>query len=73
MEQRPEEGELHHFQLVNADGQVPISITLLVHVNRSTPTGLHQELSPLTANDVLAFHDAMRNFDGNFIKAFKKR
>lgn len=71
MPQQPE-GEFHHFQLVSQDGEVPLSITLLLHVNRAA-SGPHQELTPISADDIVAFHDAFRQFDGNFIKAFKKK
>jgi hypothetical protein len=67
------EGEFHHFQLIGPDGQVPLSISLLLHVNRAAFSGSSQEQTPIGVNDVLALHDALRSFDGNFIKAFQKK
>ncbi|HSI20150.1 MAG TPA: hypothetical protein VLA04_00350 [Verrucomicrobiae bacterium] len=70
--QQPE-GEFHHFQLVNQNGEVPLSISLLVHVNRAAAFGSPADLPPLSTDDVIALHDALRKFDGNFIKAFQKK
>jgi hypothetical protein len=70
--QQPE-GEFHHFQLISPDGDVPISISVLLHVNRSAFHGSSSDsLMPISAEDVIALHDALRHFDGNFIKAFKR-
>lgn len=68
-EQPVPQGEFHHFQLVNTDGEVPISISVLVHYNnrQSTP----EQVSVLGTNDVIAMHDALEHFDGDYIKAFK--
>jgi hypothetical protein len=70
--QQPE-GEFHHFQLIGPDGQVPLSISVLLHVNRAAFLGSTAELSPIGTDDVIALHDALRTFDGNFIKAFQKK
>lgn len=64
------QGELHHFQLVNADGNVPFSITVLVHYNR--PNFIDAELSPISANDIIDLHEALQTFDGDYKKAFKQ-
>lgn len=69
--QQPE-GEYHHFQLVSQDGEVPLSITLLLHVHKPAADGAQSDLTPINADDVIALHDALRQFDGNFIKAFKR-
>lgn len=68
--QQPE-GEFHHFQLISPDGNVPLSITVLLHLPRSSAF-FQENAEPLNADDVLALHDALRHFDGNFIKAFQK-
>jgi hypothetical protein len=70
--QQPD-GEFHHFQLIGPDGQVPLSISVLLHVNRLAHPGSLAELTPIAAEDVIALHDALRQFDGNFIKAFQKK
>jgi len=65
------QGVFHHFQLVNAQGDVPISISVLVHYNnpRSEAALL---LPPLEADDLIQFHNDLSAFDGDFIKAFNK-
>lgn len=68
--QQQPDGEFHHFQLIGPDGQVPLSISVLLHVNRA-PQSL-AEATPIETDDVIALHDALRQFDGNFIKAFQK-
>ena len=66
-EELPPQGEFHHFQLVNQNGDIPLSISVLVHYNRKE----NQELQePITANDIIEFHQALQSFDGNFVKAF---
>ena len=61
-------GEFHHFQLVNGTGEVPLSISLLVHYNRTTGQFTPAD-TPISAEDVIEFHDALKSFDGNFINA----
>ena len=70
---QPPEGEFHHFQLVNSEGEVPLSISVLVHFNQKATRGLQQADAPISSDDVIAFHDALQQFDGNFIKAFSKK
>lgn len=69
--QLPAEGEFHHFQLVNSEGEVPLSISLLIHVNPRLTKGVAAD--PISADDVLAFHQALQKFDGDFITAFSKK
>ncbi len=64
------QGEFHHFQLVNPSGEVPFSITIMVHVNRSA--GSDHGLAPIDANEVIQFHDALQTFNGDFITALAK-
>ena len=76
LESLPEEigapdGEFHHFQLVNADGEIPMSISVLIHVNPKAFTKPSVQQSPITSNDVIAFHDALASFNGDFISAFR--
>jgi hypothetical protein len=70
----PTEGEFHHFQLVNADGEVPLSISVLVHINPKMIQSFTQtETAPISTDEVLQLHDALQEFDGDFIKAFSKK
>lgn len=73
MEPLQPEGEFHHFQLISPDGQVPLSISVLLHVNRVAAPGSPSDAAPIDSNDVIALHEALRQFDGNFIKAFQKK
>jgi hypothetical protein len=70
---QPPEGELHQFHMVSPDGEIPVSITVLVRFGRSTQPGLQPNLNrePISADEVLTLHDALRSFDGNFIHAFR--
>lgn len=65
------EGEFHHFQLVNSQGDVPMSISVLIHLN---PKALGQQPAniqePISAGDIIALHDALQDFNGDFITAF---
>jgi hypothetical protein len=66
------EGEFHHFQLVSPNGEIPFSVSILVHYNQ--PKGVTKSpLPPLTVNDVLELHEALDRFDGDFAKAFAKK
>jgi len=68
------QGEFHHFQLVNSDGEVPVSISVLVHFNTSAQRQeLPEEGTPIGANDIISLHDALEKFDGDYIKAFGSR
>ncbi|MCC2631674.1 MAG: hypothetical protein K0S20_373 [Patescibacteria group bacterium] len=64
------QGEFHHFQLVNSEGEVPLSISVLVHYNRKNGFEFVDK-TPITANDIIDFHEAFKNFDGDYSKAFK--
>jgi len=66
------QGEFHHFQLVDAEGKIPVSISVLVHYNNQpTLTDiLNQE--PINEEDIIDFHYALKEFDGNYIKALSK-
>lgn len=64
------EGEFHHFQLVNTQGDVPMSISILIHLNPKAlglPLGSQE---PIGASDIIALHDALQDFNGDFISAF---
>lgn len=65
------QGEFHHFQLVNSDGEVPLSISVLVHFNRKNSQPENTG-TPISANDIISFHDALQDFDGDYIKAFNQ-
>lgn len=66
------QGEFHHFQLVNAEGEIPVSISVLVHYNQKAARQKNQ-LDPINADDIIDFHDALQEFDGDFIKAFSHK
>lgn len=70
----PAEGEFHHFQLVNAEGEVPLSISLLVHINPKMAQAYSQtETAPISTDEILQLHEALQEFDGDFINAFSKK
>ncbi len=71
-EETAPQGDFHHFQLVNSDGEIPISISVLVHFNRKSSFSI-EEGAPITANDIIHFHEALKDFDGDYIKAFTSR
>lgn len=64
-------GEFHHFQLPPEQGAVPLSVSVLVHVNR--PDRTTAQSTPLTADDVLQFHKELKNWNGNLRQALKPR
>ena len=65
-------GEFHHFQLVNASGEVPLSISVMVHYNRNgQQTGREQD--PISPEDIMELHEALKKFDGNYITAFSSQ
>lgn len=65
------DGEFHHFQLVNQDGAIPMSISVLIHVNPKALGKPSVPATPISANDVIALHEALENFNGDFISAFR--
>jgi hypothetical protein len=66
------QGEFHHFHLVNTDGEVPVSISVLVHFNTPRRSSFQMEDgAPIGANDIIELHDALEEFDGDYIKAFQ--
>ena len=65
-----QQGEFHHFQLVNSNGDIPFSLSVLVHYNNRA--NLSSELSPIETDEVIEFHDALQSFDGDFATAFSK-
>lgn len=74
MESLPEEfdgsrGELHHFQLISQDGQIPISVSVLIKVNRPEMAH-HAAVTPISTNEVIQLHEELQRFDGDFIAAF---
>jgi hypothetical protein len=74
MEENPEspQGEFHHFQLVNQEGDIPLSISVLVHYNQRSHASMFGQ-APITADDIIAFHEGLKKFDGDFAKAFSKK
>lgn len=74
MDELSPNGEFHHFQLVNQEGEVPLSISVLVHYNakEATAGAINQE-SPISADEIIAFHEELQAFDGDFAKAFAAR
>lgn len=72
MEEFSPQGEFHHFQLVSSNGEIPLSISVLVHYNQ--PQSLYRpSLEPINADDVIQFHEDLQSFDGDFITAFSVR
>lgn len=67
---KPPEGEFHHFQMIDQEGDIPFSVSVLVHYN-DQKAGKKKELSPISPDDVLLLHEGLNRFDGNFIKAFQ--
>lgn len=65
------EGEFHHFQMFDAEGNIPFSVSLLVHYNQKNRRR-QREIIPLETNDIISFHDELEGFDGNFIKTFSE-
>ena len=64
----PTEGFFQHFQLVNNQGEIPVSISVLIHYNKpSAPLRMEE---PITSSDVIDLHNALQQFDGNFSSAF---
>lgn len=63
-------GEFHHFQLVNSDGEVPFSISVLVHMNRASAE--EADATPISTNEIINFHEGLKNFDGDYAKAFRR-
>lgn len=70
-EETAPQGEFHHFQLVNSDGEIPLSISVLVHYN-SKNSFPENNGTPITANDIISFHEGFQRFDGDYIKAFNQ-
>ena len=66
------QGEFHHFQLVNQEGDIPLSISVLVHYNQKSSLPMFAQ-SPIGTDDIIAFHDGLQRFDGDFAKAFTKK
>lgn len=67
-------GQFHHFQLVAPDGTIPLSISVLIRLHSQPESGsVPSSVTPISSNDVIALHEALKTFDGNFIAAFKSR
>ena len=66
------QGEFHHFQLVNPEGEIPMSISVLVHFNNRTQRG-GQFSAPISTEDIIAFHEGLAKFDGDFATAFTNK
>ena len=67
------QGEFHHFQLVNSNGDIPFSISVLVHLNQPVSPTFAQEGIPISSEEVLQLHEELEHFDGDYIRAFKSR
>lgn len=65
------QGEFHHFQLVSANGEIPLSVSVLVHYNQLPPS--FETPEAITSDDIIALHEGLRSFDGDFIKAFSPK
>lgn len=72
-EKETPEGEFHHFQLVDPDGFVPMSISVLVHYNPRAARNESAADDPISADDIIALHDALQTFDGNYLAALSKK
>jgi len=66
-------GEFHHFQLVSANGDIPFSISVLVHYNQKGVLPSVDSTDPIPAEEVIQLHEALKNFDGDFINAFSPK
>ncbi|MBU6389348.1 hypothetical protein KGQ71_02425 [Patescibacteria group bacterium] len=64
-------GEFHHFQLVNTDGDVRLSISVLVHYSKGEGS-FAQEMPPIGDNEIIDLHEALQHFDGDYAKAFNR-
>jgi hypothetical protein len=60
------DGEFHHFQLAQANADMPFNISVLFHISGPKSS----DLPPISTNDILAFHQAYQSFDGDFSGAF---
>lgn len=67
------QGEFHHFQLVDAEGRIPVSISILVHYNNQQSSMKIGSSEPISEEDIINFHYALKEFDGNYTKAFTAR
>lgn len=72
MDELTPQGEFHHFQLVSSSGDIPVSISVLVHYNQTNPPVGHYTQPPISTDDIIRLHDELEAFDGDFIKAFSK-
>lgn len=68
---RPE-GEFHHYQIVDPEGNVPFSISILVHLNNKSAKD-KINLEPITTADMITFHKELESFDGDFLKSFSEK
>lgn len=66
-------GELHHFQVVGPDGNIPMSISVLIRVHAREFPASNNSFAPISTNDVIDLHTALTQFDGNFAAAFKSK
>ena len=67
------QGEFHHFQLVDAEGRIPVSISVLVHYNNQASPSSLTVFEPISDQDIIDFHYALKGFDGNYNQAFSAR
>ena len=65
------EGEFHHYQIVDPEGNIPFSISVLVHFNNKS-ANKKANLQALNHDDVISFHRELESFNGNFEQAFKQ-
>ncbi len=50
-----------------------MSISILIHLNPHVTGQFFNPLEPISSNDVLALHEALQSFDGDFITAFQNK
>lgn len=65
-------GEFHHFQLVDAEGRIPVSISVLVHYNPVDRDEDEAAKKPITDQEIIDFHYALKEFNGDYLQAFSR-
>jgi hypothetical protein len=67
------QGEFHHFQLVDSEGRIPVSVSILVHYNyKRDKDEVTDEPQAISEDEIIDFHYALKGFDGNFVHAFRQ-
>jgi len=67
-----QKGEFHHFQLVDAEGRIPVSISVLVHYNPAEREEDEGSKKPISEQEVIDFHFALKEFNGDYLQAFSR-